>query len=86
MARASLNRCGLVVSISKILVVVVVGFGFCGFWVSRSFFGVYKLWVAMGHGLWVGGLGSGRCGFDVREWWDVWVWHGSKFWLWVVVV
>jgi len=31
MARASLNRCGLVVSISKILVVVVVGFGFCGF-------------------------------------------------------
>ena len=25
-----------------------VGFGFCGFWVSRSFFGVYGLWVASG--------------------------------------
>ena len=25
-------------------------------------------------------------GFDVRGLWDVWVWRGSEFWLWVVMV
>ena len=47
-AGASLNQHRLVVSISEFSMVEVVGFEFCGFWVSKSFFGVYKLWIAGG--------------------------------------
>ena len=31
-------------------------------------------------------MDHGRHGFDVHGLWDVWVWRGSEFWLWVVVV
>ena len=76
-AGASLNQHRLVVSISEFSMVEVVGFEFCGFWVSKSFFGVYKLWIAGGS--WGGGLGRGMRGFHGhgfggRGLWDVCVW------------
>ena len=82
-ARASLNQLGFVVSVLEISVVVVVGFGFCG---DLGFEIIF--WGLRVMGWW---LGHGRRGFDGhgfggRGLWDVWVWHGLEFWLWVVVV
>ena len=70
-----------------LVVKALMGFGFCGFWVLRSYFGFYRLWVAGGS--WGGGVGHGGCGlwwvwFCVScsgyEWWVWWWWWWWWWW------